>query len=100
MWSIPKQLLGKVSNVLASDKDLYCKSCDAITEHLSISWSDFMSCQSGNLLETLAAKAQDIQPSLLLGNPYACKQCKQLRSDGGILSGRANENLLGKKLQK
>jgi hypothetical protein len=89
------KVAGKVMNAANTDCKLKCKSCDAITEHISVSFLELLQA-SGNdsniVLDTFLV-TMEYNPAfpLILGNPYACVKCKRVRYEGGTFSNQWNK---------
>ena len=93
------KVAGKVMNAANADKLMKCESCDEITKHTCISYSDvtrILNEPTTDAIQTL----NDYNPFLpvSLGNPYACVKCKQIRYEGGVLSNEYNKKIKGLKL--
>lgn len=80
-------LISSLINFGGKKKQLYCKYCNRITEHVSISRSDahkkyYGEGKSSGFLDTLS----DMLPTsnLVEGIPFMCKECSNIRSSGCI----------------
>ena len=94
------KIAGKVANAANSDRKLKCLSCDKITGHISISYSEFLKAQDShrdNILRDGSGVIVDLVPAIwpvILGNSYACNDCKRIRFEGGIGSNDLNKTHL------
>ena len=87
---------GKIANAANSDRKLKCYGCDKITGHISISYADAFKAWNGgdNVWRDGVGVVFDLLPAvypIMLGNPYACNDCKRIRCEGGILSNELNK---------
>lgn len=84
------RITGKIINAANSDKKMKClgKCGGKITPHIAISYSE---CEEG--VENFLAALNDYVPvsPILLGNMYACTECRKVRFEGGLGSNRANK---------
>ncbi len=91
------KIAGKVVNSANSDRKLKCYGCDKITGHISISYADVMKAadyDQDNVWRDGWGVLGDFTPAtpIMLGNPYACNDCKRIRFEGGIFSNDQNKD--------
>lgn len=70
-------------------KELFCKSCNAVTEHMSVTRSEAVDIgitrQEKQKLSRLAGILVDNTPLAVLdGQPYICTRCHRYRTNGAI----------------
>ena len=91
-------ITGKVANAASADRKLKCYSCDKITNHIHISYSDVMKAedkQRDNGWRDVLGVTMDLIPAAMpitLGNSYACNDCKRIRFEGGMASNGLNKS--------
>ncbi len=91
------KIAGKVSNAANSDRKLKCYGCDKITGHISISYGDVLKASDrhqDNVWRDGYGVMADLTPAIwpiILGNSYACNDCKRIRFEGGIASNDQNK---------
>ena len=74
-----------------NQKNIYCGTCNAVTTHISMTWSDFNKLAERNgfgPLGPLPSLIMDKNPGakLMMGTPYLCKYCGIVRPEGGLLN--------------
>ena len=88
------KIAGKVANAANSDRKLKCYGCDKITGHISISYAYVFTAKgSDSVVDAAVGVTFDLVPGvypIMLGNSYACNDCKRIRFEGGILSNELN----------
>jgi hypothetical protein len=91
--SFLSKVSGKIMNVANSDRKLKCESCDAITEHASISYAE-LTKQCDSIMADIQGINGDLTLGmpLVIGNPYVCVKCKKVRLEGGVLSNKFNKD--------
>jgi hypothetical protein len=85
-----RRLADRAINVSGQHKDLLCQSCDAMTDHVSISWAELVdeapisesSTFVKNSLKALG-RVGDLEPisNIQRGRPYRCTKCHSIRFD-------------------
>ena len=100
LGSLLGKIAGKVSNAANSDRKLKCSGCDKITNHITISYSDYIKANNShrdNVWRDGLGVVMDFTPAvypIMFGNPYACNDCKRLRCEGGVMSNDVNKRNL------
>jgi hypothetical protein len=93
--NVPIELINKVINLGHVSREIYCDHCKKFTKHVIVSYADsidlaplkrdsfFMKRFKGILGHTL-----DYLPGypILVGNQYACTNCRRTDLKGGIFS--------------
>ena len=96
LGSLLGKIAGKVLNAANSDRSLKCLGCQEITSHIAISYADyFRSKEDWGLFDDVLGVVSDINPlnPTVMGNPYACKKCKRIRCEGGLMSNEFNKSV-------
>jgi hypothetical protein len=91
------KISGKIANVANSDRKLKCYGCDKITDHITISYADVLKA-ADNHKNDVWRDANGIYMDfslalspIIIGNPYACNDCKRIRFEGGVMSNTVND---------
>ena len=94
---LPSEVLNKIVNIGGmSNRDLWCRSCSRVTEHIQISVAE---AGDGSTPSAIVGSIIDYIPlmGVFTGNPFTCKNCGEIRSVGGLMSGLMNRKGLGKR---
>ena len=89
------KLPGKIINAASSDRNLMCIECRGIKLHIPVSYRE-MGGDNKTTLNHIGRGLMglnDFAPALptVFGNLFACKDCKRIRSEGGVLSDGINK---------
>ena len=85
-----RRLADRAINVSGQHKDLLCKRCEAVTDHVSVSWAELadeapISDSSTFVKNSLRAlgRVGDLEPisNINRGRPYRCTRCHIIRFD-------------------
>ena len=93
-------ITGKVANAASADRKLKCYSCDKITNHIHISYTDYMKASDyhkDNAWRDAMGVYADLLPAVwpvMMGNSYACNDCRRIRFEGGVMSNELNKSYL------
>ena len=85
-----RRLADRAINVSGQHKDLLCQRCEAVTDHVSVSWAELadeapISDSSTFVKNSLRAlgRVGDLEPisNINRGRPYRCTKCHIIRFD-------------------
>jgi hypothetical protein len=72
----------RIINTPGQHKDLICKKCECVTDHVSITWEEFDEVELSPLERVAYRVLGDLNPgaNIVGGRPFQCMRCSTKRS--------------------